>query len=355
MLMKAIKRLFKVIFFIVALLLIGFLILVFTEFRPKDAESMEVLGESKGSVSADEIINIISWNIGYAGLGKEEDFFMDGGTGVFPKSQGNVEKNIQGICDFLQNENADIALLQEIDYSSRRTRYMNEINIVSEALNNLDYAYARNYKCLFVPFPFPPLGKMDSGIVSFSRYGINEATRYQLPIPFKWPVSIANLKRCLLETRFEIEGSDKELVIYNFHLEAYDSGEGKAAQTKMLMSLLNTEREKGNYIIAGGDLNQTFSGYEMSYVPDESKTGLWMPGVLETGEIDGDWQFLMADNVPSGRSLDRAYDKEDSTFLYYLIDGFIVSDNIKVNSIENVDLGFEYADHNPIRLEVTIQ
>ena len=49
----------------------------------------------------------------------------------------------------------------------------------------------------------------------------------QLPCPFSWPTRIANLKRCLLVERIPIADSDKELVLVNLHLEAYDDGEGK--------------------------------------------------------------------------------------------------------------------------------
>jgi len=45
-------------------------------------------------------------------------------------------------------------------------------------------------------------------------------------------------------------------VLVNLHLEAYDSGEGKIAQTKLLVEFLEQEYAKGNYVIAGGDFNQ---------------------------------------------------------------------------------------------------
>ena len=48
----------------------------------------------------------------------------------------------------------------------------------------------------------------------------------------------------MLETRIPIKGSDKELVLINFHLEAYDSGEGKIAQRKVLVKKLKEEYEK---------------------------------------------------------------------------------------------------------------
>ena len=87
-----------------------------------------------------------------------------------------------------------------------------------------------------------------------------QAQRQSLPVPFKWPIRVANLKRCLLVERFTVADSGRELVLINLHLEAYDDGEGKAAQTKMLREFLQAEYEKGNYVIAGGDFNQTFPG-----------------------------------------------------------------------------------------------
>lgn len=49
-------------------------------------------------------------------------------------------------------------------------------------------------------------------------------------------------------------------MLVNLHLEAYDDGEGKIAQTKQLREFIQSEYEKGNYVIAGGDLNQVFPG-----------------------------------------------------------------------------------------------
>lgn len=91
---------------------------------------------------------------------------------------------------------------------------------------------------------------------------IESSERVALLCPFKWPVRLANLKRCLLVTRIPVEDTGKELVIINLHLEAYDKGERKIAQTKLLKDYLEKECEKGNYVIAGGDFNQVFSNIE---------------------------------------------------------------------------------------------
>ena len=84
----------------------------------------------------------------------------------------------------------------------------------------LDTAHARNYKCAFVPYPIPPIGKVSSGIMTLSTAPIASAERIALPSPFKWPVSVANLKRCLMPVYIDLEGTDAQLVLVNLHLEA---------------------------------------------------------------------------------------------------------------------------------------
>ena len=204
-----------------------------------------------------------------------------------------------------------------------------------------------------MPFPWPPLGKVSSGLFTLSTAEISSAERVGLPIPFKWPISTANLKRCLLVTRIPLENSDHELVLVNLHLEAYDDGEGKAAQTKVLTEFLLKEYEAGNYVIAGGDFNQTFPGGLDSFpIKDAS---LWTPGVLDASVLPGDgWQFAYDTETPTCRLLNQPYDPADEATQYYVIDGFILSPNVTLNTVETVDAGFEFADHNPVLLNVAL-
>ena len=60
--------------------------------------------------------------------------------------------------------------------------------------------------------------------------------------------------------------------------------------------------------------------------------------------------------TPSCRLLNQPYDPADTANTqYYVIDGFFLSPNVRVESVETVDLGFENSDHNPVRLVVTLQ
>lgn len=275
---------------------------------------------------------------------------MDGGKEVQATDEARVKENLSEINKFISETNADFNILQEVDQNSKRTYGINE---VQEAMSqtNLFGVYALNFSCPFVPYPMPPIGKVNSGILTLTDYSISSAERLSLPCPFKWPVSTANLKRCLLITRVPIDGSDKELVIVNLHLEAYDDGEGKAAQTKMLFSVLEEEYAKGNYVIAGGDFNQTFPGGRDKYPILNSEN--WEPGILEESILPDGWKFAFDLNAPSCRLIDKPYDEKTSQ--HYVLDGYIVSPNVEVTKVENKNLSFRNADHNPVYLEAKLK
>ena len=331
--------------------LIGYLTI--TEYDPDDVIALEAQGSADDTLEAGDSFTLMSWNMGYAALGDNADFFMDGGSGVITADEDRVSSNMAGIIEEIESVDPDIFFLQEIDRDSKRSHHMDELSGMQENFDDYTSVFANNYKVSYVPYPVPTLGKVDSGIATFSEYGIENCERIQLPISFSWPVRTANLKRCLLVSRVPVEGTDKELVLVNLHLEAYDSGEGKIAQTKMLAELLNQEYEKGNYVIAGGDFNQIFSSANEEAYP--LKEGMWHPGVIDISEIKGDWNFLMDESVPSCRSLDQPYAGADhSDFQYYLIDGFIVSGNITVDEFSNEDLEFVCSDHNPVVLKATL-
>lgn len=323
-----------------------------TEYRPADYETLEISGTpGSRAVAPEESLSILSWNIGYAGLGAEEDFFMDGGTHARPDSREQVLKYLDGISRTLDELDCQAAMLQEVDIDSHRTYRVDERDYLSMGSG----VHALNYSCDFVPIPLPPIGRVHSGIYTTTEdLEISRAQRVALPCPFSWPVSTANLKRCLLLSYLPIEGSDKELVLVNLHLEAYDDGEGKIVQTNMLKSVIEGEYEKGNYVIAGGDFNQIFPGGLEAYPNTHPEN--WIPGLLENDILAEGWSFAYDLSTPSCRLLNQPYDPEDTeNTQYYVIDGFILSPNVELLQVETVDLGFENSDHNPVRISVMLK
>lgn len=340
---------------IVVLLFVGLIgFLSVTEYKPAAQEDIAVEGQASGTVKPGDDMTLMTWNLGYGALGDNADFFMDGGSSVYTADEARVNSNMAGIIENIKAVDPDIAMLQETDKDSDRSHHVNEYQMIQNELPDHTSSFANNFKVTFLPYPVPPIGKVDSGIATFMKYQPTSAQRVQLPISFKWPIRMANLKRCLLIDRVPVEGTDKELVIVNLHLEAYDSGDGKIAQTKRLVEILKREYDKGNYVIAGGDLNQIFSSEDIDHF--EVKDGLWAPGVIGVTLLKGRWWFLMDEKVPSCRSLDKAYEGADKeNFQYYLIDGFIISGNMRVKNYETMDLGFKNTDHNPVVVNLELR
>ena len=349
-------RILKVILIIVLVLIAAFGIIVayltFSEFRPAEGaqEEVEIRQPNDAVLPEDGSIRILTWNIGYGALGSNADFFMDGGKSVYTADQERVTGNVASILDSIASQKPDIVFLQEVDVDSSRSRHIDETDLAMKAFPQMEASFAYNFSVPFVPYPLPPIGTVGSGIMTLSSWHQTSALREALPCPFSWPVRIANLKRCLLISRIPAEDG-KELVLVNLHLEAYDDGEGKAAQTSQLRKVLEDEASRGNYVIAGGDFNQVFSNVDADAYP--AQEGKWQAGAVDVSEFSPDLQFLMDSETPTCRSLDQPYDGADpEKFQYYMIDGFIVSSNLKVKSLRTLDQGFHWTDHNPVLLEV---
>ena len=352
------KKLLKSILIIIGIILLCAAALILwlsvTEFKPGDVTDVKI--EANSEVSGltpflNEEFSVISWNIGYAGLGKDSDFFMDGGENVSSADQDDVSASLLGIYKTLYSDAdpATIFMLQEVDQNSSRTYGKNEV----EALGINNSAYALNYSCKFVPYPIPPIGRVNSGLLTTTVYDIDSAERISLPCPFDWPVSTANLKRCLLVSYLPISGTGSKLVIVNLHLEAYDDGEGKIAQTKQLREFIRSEYEKGNYVIAGGDFNQIFPGGLDKY-PNTHREN-WEPGQISDDIMPEGWTLAYDLETPSCRLLNQPYDPSDTeNTQHYVIDGFILSPNVELVSVRTLDEGFTYSDHNPVKLQVRL-
>ena len=327
----------------------GFLIYASaTTLDAPDFKDIEVNGKSTQVINTTDEVKIMSWNIGYASLDEKWDFYMDGGTHSLGESKENTLANVAALKERIVENDPDILFVQEIDVNSHRSFNVNQLESFKETFNEQTYqnTFAKNFQAGFIPIPLSdPLGHVESGIGIFSKYPVTSAKRHQLPIPFKWPINLFNLKRCLLVNRTPIEGSDKELVTINLHLEAYTEDEGKIKQLQQLMTVMQEEYNKGNYVIAGGDFNQTFSTTNHQKYP---KISDWACPEIDATQYP-DFQFLMDDTTPTCRSLDAAYVGRDlSTQQFWMIDGFIASNNVNVQSLQTVDYNFKNTDHNPV-------
>ena len=228
------RSLFRVLFTLIVLVVVAAAALVLwlwiAEYRPADKEIVTATsGVQHDFVEIGKTYHIVTLNIGYGGLGRDRNFFMDGGDDVMPESQDEVQETWPGMLSVLYGQQADLVLLQEVDIRSRRSFSINEAEFFRAGLS-MGKAFAYNFKVPFVPFPLPPIGKVESGLMTLSNLKVEEARRVSLPATSGWPVRLANLKRALLVEYLPVDGTDQYLVLINLHLEAYTTGEAREKQ-----------------------------------------------------------------------------------------------------------------------------
>jgi len=159
------------------------------------------------------------------------------------------------------------------------------------------------------------------------------------------------LQRCFLFQRFKAP-NNKELIIINTHNSAYDSGGNlKKQQMAYLKDVLIEEYNKGNYVIVGGDWNQIPADFDnKTFLKSEKEYSEQIP--VQANYLPG-WQWVYDPSTPTNRKLDKAYNANE-TFTT-IIDFYLLSPNIKTESIKTIDTDFQFSDHQPVLLEVSLQ
>ena len=150
--MRGVLRVLVTLIVIVVVAAAGLILwLWIAEYRPADEETVAATaGVKHDVVQVGETYHIVTLNVGYGGLGRDRDFFMDGGEDVMPESKDEVEQNLSGILSALYSQKADLVLLQEVDLSSKRSFHINEAEYFRAGLS-MGKAFAYNFKVPFVP------------------------------------------------------------------------------------------------------------------------------------------------------------------------------------------------------------
>lgn len=349
-----IKKIGIIIVIAVLTIISTYLIAIFvTEYRPKDIEYVDIKGKATKFLNKDEKIKIITNNIGYLALDKTQDFFMDGGNNVKPDSKKDIERNLKLLKSMLKKQDADIYLIQEVDINSKRSYYMNQQEQLEKEFLGVS-AFALYHKCMYIPYPvFDAVGKVESGMSVFSKYDM-QSTRYSLPGAYNSIMKAIMFKRCIMEQRIKIDNIDKELIVYNVHFEAYDKGNTRQEQLEFLKDLIVKEYSKGNYVIVGGDFNHKFPDANNDKYPviDESH---FKAKNIGKEFLPENFSYAYDDTKPTARLLNKPYSGDYKETQLYVLDGFIVSDNIEVVNVKTLENGFIYSDHHPVLLEVKLK
>jgi endonuclease/exonuclease/phosphatase family metal-dependent hydrolase len=338
-----------------------------TDYAPPEITELTIDGHSTQRIISNPNLTFLSWNIGFAGLGAKSNFYYDSNHSFFftdgkmvrvPESY--VSENLMGIRNFLDNHRTDFILLQEVDKRSKRSYFKDHDALFLEDLKDYSHSFSLNYQVgrVIIPAlqPWNAYGMVESGLSSYSKYKPGTSTRYQYPGKYDWPDYLFHLDRCMSVQRYQTtQKMGKELVVINTHNSAYDNGKLKSKEMAYLKDFLLREYQEGNYVIVGGDWNQSppkVSYEEVSRAGGVAPISLNHPTNITTDFMPKDWKWAYDKTVPTCRSVADTLDYGVTPVS--LIDFYLVSPNIEIVSVEGKNLKFEHSDHNPVLMTLRL-
>lgn len=345
---KIVKALVFVVLGVVIILVLFILYAMATNYTPADVEKAIIYNANDEVMDVSKEFTVTTFNIGYAGLDKTKDFFMDGGASSKSTSVEKTNENLKSITDFIDETKSDFYALQEIDVKSTRTFDIDQSKLIADRYGGYGSSFSYNYKVKWIPVPFTdPMGYVNSGIMTLSKYSSTSNTRYTLPGKETFPRIYFMLDRCIMETVTPLSNGD-ELIFVNLHLSAFDKGGIiRAQQVAFLIDYIKKRKTEDNYIILAGDWNHLLS---KSFI--ETYEGL-LPGwvaLLPDELLNLGFTLVADEDVNTVRSTSTPYIK--GTSFETVIDGFLISDDIEVIEVKGHDLGFEYTDHHPVTVKL---
>lgn len=342
------KKLFKFLSYLVAILVLLFAIFVLyntlADYKPAP---IVTVSEAKGEViNVYDTLNVFVWNIGYCGLGDDMSFFYDGGEKTRTSKNRTIE-NLHEISNLVKEQkDIDFYLFQELDLASHRSYKINQFDSIASILPQHKGYLGLNYKVAFVPVPVSnPLGKVESGLVTFAKHEPFQTDRYSFPGNYVWPKSLFLLDRCFLVQRF-YTSNGRELLIINTHNSAYDDGSLRKQQMEMMKNFLLKEYANGNYIMVGGDWNQ--NPPQKGLDSETEKEGHLTRIRIADNLMPVAWNWHFIEQIPTNRMINEVYNP--ATTVTTTIDFYLLSPNLKAVSQRNIDLKFKNSDHNPVLL-----
>ena len=361
--MKKVLKLLGILLLVLLLIVIGYAGYVFgTYSRIEDNQNLSVTHGCSGVQTAEPgtPYKILSWNIGFGAYEADFGFFMDGGTQSRAWSKERLLDNLDEIGTLLAAQDADLTLLQEVDFDSDRSYHVDEA-LTLRTFDGLDgytdSVFAVNYHSAYLFYPLTkPHGASNSGLLTISKLGVKSAVRRSLPVE-TGVTKLLDLDRCYSVSRIPVSNG-KELCLFDLHLSAYTS-DGKIAdeQLELLLSDMQKEYEVGNYVVGGGDFNKDLlEGGSEAYFGVLTEDHTWAQPIRFDLLAATDIRLVAPEGkdapVPSVRNADGPYHDGQ---LVLTVDGFLVSPNVEVLESEVLDTGFACSDHNPVVMTVTLE
>lgn len=195
-----------------------------------------------------EIFTVMTYNTGY----------LSGMTNNQPVKRPDkafFDKNMETFLQLLNEIQPDVIGVQEIDFHSKRSHYVNQLKTIAE---KADYKYAAkaiNWDKRYLPFPYwPPslhFGRILSGQAVLSRWPILSTERIVLPKPKSTPFyyNAFYLDRLIQVVKIKV-GNSRNLIILNVHLDAIDR-ETRENQAKRMLNIYRSFKDDYPVLLMG--------------------------------------------------------------------------------------------------------
>ncbi|APT14183.1 endonuclease [Lactobacillus jensenii] len=352
---------------IVIITLLGYAIYMQENYyRIPDHQVIHIKNNQAKTLATNKTYTLTTYNVGFGAYNPKYSFFMDTGemkNGAKTRgkygtavSKASELADTKGAIATIKKQNPDFAFFQEIDTNSTRSFGVNQVKMAENAFDDMGSSFAQNFHSAYIAFPLNnPHGFARSGILALSKYHIDSSERRKYFVSSSLIEKFVDLDRCFNVMRLPVK-NDKELVLINSHMSAYDKGGlSKKKQLALLNHVMKAEIQKGNYVICGGDFNHAFGTKYVAHFKSEQKQHDWL-AVLSQKDLASSGMRMItaqnADDVPTCRGSDIPY-KKGVTYTT-IVDGFLVSPNVQAVSY-NIDTQFAYADHNPVKLSFSLR
>ena len=198
-----------------------------------------------------DTLKIVTWNIKFGG--GRIDFFFDCYGDRVLMTKEEVISNMNGIVEKIKSLNPDIIYLQEADIQSKRSAFVDQVQMILDN-TDLNYGvYASQWQADYVPSD--GVGKVNSGNAILSKYELKNAERIPLQLISEDPgyVQYFYLRRNLLKTTVTV--NNKDIVLYGTHTSAYSNDGTRLKQLNLIKEKIDETDTEGKTFILGGDFN----------------------------------------------------------------------------------------------------
>tara|TARA_B100000315_G_scaffold260939_1_gene328105 strand:- start:43087 stop:44160 length:1074 start_codon:yes stop_codon:yes gene_type:complete len=199
-----------------------------------------------------DTLKVMTWNIRF-GAGRIP-WFGDGCGDRVILTESEVMSGLNSIATFINSENLDIILLQEVDVFSKRTAYVDQVQWLLDNTGFNYGAFASMWEAQVIPSD--GLGRVNTGNAILSKWNITDAERIQLPLrgDQEGLVQYFFLRRNILKAKINVS-AENDFYAVNIHATAFATDDTKQKHIDKFKVTLAELNDMETFFVAGGDLN----------------------------------------------------------------------------------------------------